>query len=174
MDISKLYNANCYIVSAGGMKNLVGRAAEVTLPEIVTEVEAHKALGMIGTVELPTGLAPMTARIKYAGYYPDAIAQGANPFAAHTLLIQGSLETFGGDGLATEVPVKVALRARFKKTPLGAIVSQASTELEQELSVTYAKLTVGGIDRVEVDVIDNVWTVDGVDIREQYRKNLGL
>lgn len=169
MDIRKVFNCNIYL---DGTNNLLGKAKEVVLPDVVALTEDHKGVGMIGTLELPTGLDKLMTKIKWAGFYPEMFA-GADPFTSHKLQVRASLETFGAGGRTGQVPVIVLLTVTFKKTPLGTFTAGAGQEPEQELSTTYLKLTIDGKEKVEIDVHENVWRVDGKDVLETYRKNLG-
>jgi len=41
------------------------------------------------------------------------------------------------------------------------------------MSVNYAKLIVDGEEIFEIDVLENIYKVEGVDILETYRNNIG-
>ena len=49
IEINRITNANIYLDGA----NLLGRAEEVKLPDVSMTMQEHKALGMVGKVELP-------------------------------------------------------------------------------------------------------------------------
>lgn len=170
MQVQKIYNVNVYI---DGTNNLLGRASEMTLPEVTAAQDEHSALGMFGKIMLPTGLDPLEAKIKWNGFYADQQKFGANPFTAHKLQVRGNLQVFDATGLAAEQPFVAHLTCKFKKSPLGVYAPQASPEFEQELSVTYVKTILNGEELVEIDVLNNVWKVGGNDILAAYRKNLG-
>lgn len=170
MNVSKVFNANVYI---DGTNSLLGRAKEVTLLDVVANTEEHKGLGMVGALELPNGLAAMVTKIKWAGWYPDQLTLGANPFKSHKLQLRASVEEYGAGGRVGEKALVVLLTVSWKKTPLGAFVSGAGQEPEDELTTTYVKVTLDGKELVEIDVHENVWRVNGVDVLETYRKNLG-
>ncbi|HEX2881185.1 MAG TPA: phage major tail tube protein [Polyangiaceae bacterium] len=170
MDIKKVYNVNVYI---DGTTNAIGKGSEVTLPDVATETESHRALGMFSAVELPTGLAAMVTKIKWAGFYPEVLKFRANPFASHRLQLRGTLETHTSGGRTGQQPFIVSLTCAWKKAPLGGFKPGAGQDVEDELTTTYIKVQVAGQDVVEIDVLNNIWIVDGVDVLEQYRQNLG-
>jgi P2 family phage contractile tail tube protein len=170
MQIAKLYNANVYL---DGDLNLLGRASEITLPEVVAKIEEHRALGMVGTVELPTGIETLVAKVKWQSFFADAMARSLNPFRAVKLQVRSSLEVYEAEGRIEQVPVVCAMTARFKKSPLGGFKAGEHQEREEELSVTYLKLTVGDRELVEIDVVENIWLVDGEDLLAAYNTNLG-
>ena len=48
---NQIINANVYIDGV----NMLGRASEVDAPEIMSKMSDYKALGLIGSFELPVG-----------------------------------------------------------------------------------------------------------------------
>lgn len=170
MNVSKVFNANVYI---DGTNSLLGRASEITLPEVAVKKEEHVGLGMIGAIELPTGLGLLTTKIKWKGWYADQLTFGANPFVARKLQVRASQETYGPGGRLAEVPVLVQLTCRWTKTPLGVFAAQAGQEPEDELATTYVRVVLGGVELLEIDVLENVWRVNGEDVLANYNKALG-
>lgn len=170
MEISQILNANVYI---DGTNNLLGRAASITLPDVKATIETHRGLGMIGSVEFPTGLEVLVTKIKWAGFYADAVKLGSNPFASHKLQARASVEAFGPGGRVSEESLVCSLICSWKTKPLGTFAPGTKQETEDELSTTYLKLTQNGKDLIEIDVHQNVWKVDGVDVLATYKKNLG-
>lgn len=59
IEINRITNANIYLDGA----NLLGRAEEVKLPDVSMTMQEHKALGMVGKVELPAGFDKMEGEI---------------------------------------------------------------------------------------------------------------
>lgn len=169
MQIRKIYNANVYLA---GTNSLLGRAKEVALPELVVNMDAHRGLGQIGDIELPTGLAALVTKIKWAGWYPEQL-ENANPFAATQLQVRANTQVFGAGGLEQEQALVVLLTVTWKKSPLGTISAGTAGEPEDELATTYVKVTLGGEELLELDVHANIWRVKGVDVLAQYRANLG-
>lgn len=171
MNLSKLFNFNAYVDGQG----LVGKASEVTLPEIVVAMADSAGAGAIGTIQIPSRkLEALTARILWDGYYREALVLGANPYRSHNVQLRGNVEVHNETGLAEEQPLVVQMTASFNGTPLGALVAQQSTTIEHQLRVTYIKVTLAGAPLIEIDVHNAVWVVDGVDVLATYRRNLGL
>lgn len=169
MDISKIYNSNVYL---DGTNNLLGKASEITLPEIATVTEEHQALGMIGTLEFVMGLEKLEAKIKWNGFYPEHL-DGANPFAARKLQVRSNVQTFGPGGLLVELPLVTFLTCTFKKISLGVLGPQAATEFEDDLACSYVKQVLAGEELLEIDIHQNIWRVRGKDVLETYRANIG-
>lgn len=168
--VSKIFNANVYL---DGVNSLIGRADEVELPDIEVETEDHKGLGMVGKLKLPSGLKELKAKIKWSGFYAEHLKAGANPFRAHALQLRGSVETYDAGGRVEELPVVVFLTASWTKAGLGKYEAQKAVAFEDELAVTYVKVVHDGKEVLEVDVLQNIWRVDGEDVLARYRANIG-
>jgi len=168
--VNRLTNANIY---ANG-NNYIGRAEEITVPDIKTTTADHKALGMVGKLELPSGIDKMEAKIKWNAYYEDVEATFSNPFESVKVQVRASLEKYEGEVRVDEVPVVVHLIGTPKQIPGGSFKQNDNVELETTLNVTYIKKVVNGIETLEYDVINNIFKVDGKDLLKKYRQNLGL
>ena len=170
IQVNKVTNANIYL---DGDKSLIGRAAEVTLPDIEMAMNEHTGLGMVGSLELPQGLNALTMSVKWNGFYAEHLRAGANPFASHSMQVRASVETYGAAGRVEERPVVWLVTASWKKTGLGAPKPKEAMEFEDELAVSYIKTTFDGEDVMEIDVLQNIWNVNGEDILKTWRQNLG-
>ncbi len=167
--INKLTNANVYM---NGI-NLLGRAEEVQLPQIKHKMAEHKALGMIGTAEFFAGIDKLECKIKWNALYPEVLQTAANPFLSTMIQVRASLETYNGMGRISEVPATAFLIGTFKEFPLGNIKPQENAEYETTMAVTYAKLIVDGLEIFEIDVLENIYKVNVVDMLATFKKNTG-
>lgn len=167
--VNRVTNANIYING----NSLLGQAEEVSLPDIKHKMAEHKALGMVGSVEFFSGIEKMEAKIKWNSFYLDTFKKAANPFQAIQMQVRSSLETYTSSGRTTQVPVVVHLTATFKNVPTGNFKQHDNVELESNLNVTYCKIVIGGQTVMELDVLANIYKVDGVDVLSTYRQNLG-
>ena len=61
----------------------------------------------------------------------------------------------------------------FKEFPLGNIKPHENAEYETTMSVTYAKLVVDGVEIFEIDVLENIYKVGGVNMLSKFKKNTG-
>ena len=169
IQINRLTNANIYMDG----NNLLGRAEEIQLPQIKHKMADHKALGMIGSAEFFAGIDKMESKIKWNALYPEVLKKAANPFIAVQIQARASLETYNSMGKLAEVPAIAYLTGTFKEFPLGNFKPQDNAEYETTMSVNYAKLIVDGEELFEIDVLENIYKVDGVDILTVYRANIG-
>lgn len=170
IQIKKITNANVYLMGV----NLLGRVAEVTLPEVKVKMQDHKALGMEHEIEVPAGgFEKMEAKLKWAGFYADGVVATADPREAVALTIRGNLQTFDPQGLDDEVPVVAELRGPMKGVALGTLKQHEGAEPESTMAVWYFKLSVDGVELLEVDVMANIHRVAGADVLARYRNIIG-
>lgn len=169
IQIEKLTNMNVYVDGA----NFLGRASEVTLPSVKDVMADQKGLGMFGKAKVPSGIDDMECNIKWVAPNRDVMRAFADPRRAPLLQFRGSMETHDTTGLIAEVPVIVDVSGRRMERPLGTAKKQETVEPETKLAVTYYKLTIDGEELEEIDVLANIYKVDGVDILATYRRNVG-
>ena len=159
MKINKLTNANVYMNGV----NLLGRAEEIQLPQIKHKMAEHKALGMVGSAEFFAGIDKLECKIKWNALYPEVLMTASNPFLSTMIQVRASLEA----------PATAFLIGTFKEFPLGTLKPHENAEYETTMSVTYAKLIVDGIEIFEIDVLENIYKVNVIDMLSQFKKNTG-
>lgn len=169
IQINRLTNANVYIDGTSFM----GRAEEVTLPEVKPIMVEHKGLGLEGKGELPSGIDKMEAKIKWSSIYKEAVALSYDFYTPRQIMVRGNIRVFEGGGLVDEVPIVVLLGGTFKGGGAGGFKQHENVENETALAITYIKITIDGEDQVEYDQLANIYIVDGIDLLAQQRENLG-
>jgi uncharacterized protein len=169
IEIQKLTNMNVYVDGA----NFLARASEITLPNIKDVMADHKGLGMFGKAQVPSGIDMMEMTIKWVAPNRDVMVAFSDPRQAPILQCRGSLETHNSAGLLSEVPVVAEFVGRRMEHNLGSAKKNEPVEPETKLAVTYYKLTIDGEEIMEIDVLENIYKVDGVDILATYRRNVG-
>jgi P2 family phage contractile tail tube protein len=170
LTIKKMTNANVYLDG----NSLLGKAEEISLPDLSGKMVEHKALGMVGTTEFWAGLEKMESKIKWNSMYPDVMKKSANPVKAWKLQLRSSLEEHTSEGRIAQDPVVCFMTGTFKKQPGGNFKQHDNVELESMVNVSYIKLEIKGEVIYEVDVLANIFIVAGEDILTQYRSNLGI
>lgn len=168
--INRVTNANIYI---DGESHL-GKGLEVELPSIEQVTAEHKGLGQVGIAEYFAGFAKMEATIKWAAIYSDIYSLTANPFAVRQLQIRANIDVITSQGVEEQVPYVAYVNGSFKKMDGGTFKQQENVELESMMTVNSFKIEIGGEEKVEFDVLANIYKVDGVDQLAQYRANLGI
>lgn len=166
---NQIINANVYIDGV----NMLGRASEVDAPEIMAKMSEYKALGLIGSFELPSGFDKMEMRIKWNAFYQDVAIKFINPFKKVSVMVRASLEVWEGGDLVSQKPVIIYATCQSKGFPLGKYKQQDNVEMESKLSCTHAKMEIDGVEVLELDIMNNIFKVNGVDQMAEYRANIG-
>lgn len=169
ISVNRITNANIYVDGA----NLLGRAEEVTLPEVKMKMSEHKALGMIGTMEFPSGIEKLEAKIKWNSWYADVWALVSNPYKAVQLMVRASIEAYGSTGRTSESPLVTFVVGQFKNIPLGTFKQHDNAEFESQMTVTAVKQINNGVVVLEYDALANIFRSNGVDLLAQYKINVG-
>lgn len=169
IQVNRIINANIYMDGT----NLIGRAEEVKLPDVQAVMQEHKALGMIGKIELPSGFDKLEGEIKWNSLYEEAARAMANPFKAVQLQCRSSIETYSSGGRIEEVPLVTFLTVMFKKNPLGTFKQQENADFSSAFAATYIKQVIKGKDVLELDYMANIYKVGGQDLMATYRSNVG-
>ena len=169
IQVNRIVNANLYIEGV----NLLGRAEEIKLPDISAIMNEHKALGMVGKIELPSGFDKLEGEVKWNSLYEEAAKYMANPFKALQLQCRSSIETYASGGRVEEVPLVTFLTLMFKKNPLGTYKQHDNAEFSSAFSATYIKQVIKGKEVLELDYMANIFKVNGEDLLATYRDNIG-
>lgn len=170
MEFNKCTNANVFLDG----ESQIGRCDEVALPELPWMMAEHKALGMFGKTEFFSGMDKMEATFKWSSFYDSIFRKTSNPTAAVAVQVRSNVETHNADGRAEQLPLVYYLRGKFKKPGMGTFKPSDNAEFPSAMAVDYVKVEYDGDTILEIDVLNNICIVDGVDLLEEYRANLGI
>jgi P2 family phage contractile tail tube protein len=152
--------------------SFIGQCAEISLPKLARKTEGFRAGGMTGEVELDMGNDKLEVEATYGGHMREIIAQYG------IARIDGVLLRFAGayqrDDTGDVDAVEIVMRGRHVEIDRGKGVAGDKTEFKVKSALTYYKETVNGEDLVEIDLINMVEIVDGVDRLAQQRAAIGL
>ncbi|MDF1583901.1 MAG: phage major tail tube protein [Methyloprofundus sp.] len=148
-----------------------GKVEEVTLPKLTMKTEEFRGGGMDAPIEIEMGLEKMEASFTLVSFSAEILKLwGLAPGNDKPLTIKGSL--LDEDG--TEKPVAINLRGKLKELDAGTWKPGDMAKLKASVAVTYYKLTHNNVVLHEIDPVNMVRIIDGVDQLAQTRANLGL
>lgn len=167
--VNSLSNCNVYMNGVG----LLGRAAEVKIPQPKRIRTDYKGLGMAARIKIPTGWDMMEASIKWSSFDPLTILQVAQSTQTCHISCLGDLQTISASGEIAESPVIY----NFTGMPydIGDVdfKSQELVEFTSMFDVWHVDLSVGGVPIYLFDAFSNQYIVGGVDQLALYRANIG-
>lgn len=147
---------------------LLGRLAGGTVPKVKIKTESHRDGGMDGEVDLDFGMDKMEAGLSFSDYDPNLLkAVGRRDVP---IVLRGSLE--GVDG--TSKAVVATMRGLIHEVDPGEWkAGEPKIEAKLNLTPDYYRLTIGGEEIYDIDILGGVRRIGGVDQLAQRRANLG-
>ena len=152
-----------------------GIAKSITLPKLTRKLENYRGAGMNGVAPIDMGLDDEALSMEWSlGGFPDAAIwelYGATTADAVPIRFAGSYQR---DDTGETVAVEVVMRGRQKEIDTGENKPGEETESKISVVCSYFKLTMDGKELVEIDTVNMVEKVNGVDRLEPHRRNNGL
>ncbi|WP_413742309.1 phage major tail tube protein [Sodalis sp. RH15] len=151
-----------------------GVVTSMTLPKLTRKLENYRGGGMHGVAPVDLGLDDDALSVEWSiGGIDDLVLTqwGAAGVNAVPLRFVGS---FQRDDTGDVTAVEVALRGRHKEIDSGDYKQGEDTETKVSTQCTYYKLTVGGNVLIEIDTVNLVEIVNGVDRLAEHRRAIGL
>ncbi|QYX51515.1 phage major tail tube protein [Pseudomonas sp. S07E 245] len=152
----------------------LGMSKSVTLPVLARKMEAYRGGGMNGPVKVDLGFSDDGLQLewKLGGLDLLVLRQfGAVGAAAILLRFTGSYQN---DDTGTTSAAEVVVRGRHETIDMGEATPGEDTEHSVTTTCSYYKLTVDGEVLVEIDLLNFVEKIDGVDMLAAQRKALGI
>lgn len=150
--------------------------ASVQLPKLEMMSETLKGAGIAGEIDSITpghfGPMPITFSWRTA---PTAEAVQLMKPKASLIEFRGAIQIF--DKSTSEyktVGKKVTVRAKPKSLDLGKAEAAATMDASTEMECEYIKIQENGLTLIEIDKLNNIYVVDGVDYRAELRNILAL
>ena len=148
-----------------------GVISEVSLPEIGRQMEDQRNGGMIGPVPFDFGSEGLETTVKVAGFRPEMLKTlGSRLADAAYLRFMGALSNNESEGVQT---CEAVMRGRIKKYSPGSSKPGEPTEQEITYGLTYYKLVINGKTVFEIDLMNGIYVVDGVDSEAEVRAAMG-
>jgi P2 family phage contractile tail tube protein len=153
---------------------LVG-IVDLTLPDIEYLSETVKGSGISGEIEavIAGHVKAMEMTLKWQSLHKDVLSV-AGPYS-WSFDIRGVIQAKRtDDSNVDQIEVKIMVKGTPKKTGLGKFESAKSTDSETVLSVSYLNLSLDGASMMEVDPLNFICVIDGVDYLSGDRAALGM
>lgn len=154
---AKLKNFNCFLDG----ESCIGKVPEITLPKLTKKVEQYRAGGMLGEVDIEMGMDKLELEAKFGGIACRALRSwGAIGVAGvQTLFVGAYQEDLTGGVLAAEL----VTQGMIVEVDAGNAKVGDNTEWMAKQTLSYLKWTIAGRVEVEIDLLNCIMIVDGVD-----------
>ena len=154
--------------------NWIGVAEDYTPAKMSQKFEAYRGGGMIGAANIHMGLddSALDTSFTFGGVEADLVKRlGVAKIDGVAIRFAGS---FQRDDTGEVVPVEIVQRGRFKELDRGTFKSGDNSQSKISMVNTYYKETINGVELCEIDLLNMIWKVDGVDLMAEHRKAIGL
>ena len=159
-----LKNFNLYVDGRG----YAGRVEEVTLPKLTLKTEEFQAAGMSAPIEIDMGMEKLEMDMTFSEYDSELFKLfGLTNGSEIAFTIRGALE-----GNSKTTPVVVNVRGYFKEMDFDTWKPAEKGSLKCSVACNYYKLTVDGVELIEVDPINMIRNVNGSDQLSAIREAL--
>lgn len=149
-----------------------GKVPEITLPKLSRKMEEVRHGGMDGGVEVDLGGELITLEYTCGGIVRESIRQfGATSVNAYLTRFAGAYQR---DDTGDVDAVEVFVRGRPKEIDMGGAKAGDDTQHKYSISCAYYKLVINGFTEIEIDRLNFIFNVGGVDRLAEQRRALGI
>jgi uncharacterized protein len=164
----KLQNFNLFVNG----ESYVGQIPEVTLPKLSRKTESYRAGGMNGPVDTVLGMEGLELKWTAAGYIKSLLSQWGTTTTGGVLLrFAGALQAADNSEVTS---LEVTVRGFHKEMDPGKAEAGGKTEIQVTSALSYYKLVLNGLPIIEIDFVNMIEVIDGVDLMADIRAAIGL
>ncbi|MDA5192790.1 phage major tail tube protein [Govanella unica] len=150
----------------------LGEVSSVTLPKLTRKLEEWRGGGMGGPVKLDMGQEALELEMTFGGPMRDILRQyGVVGMAGVYLRFVG---VYQRDDSSSMDNIEIIIRGRHEEIDMGEAKPGEISEFKVKTAVAYYKLVWGGVTEIEIDHINMVEIVSGVDRLAKQRGALGI
>ncbi|RKJ18425.1 phage tail protein [bacterium D16-50] len=155
-----------------GKTRLVGVSAEVSLPSFDPLTDTLNVAGLAGEIESEVvgSFGSMKIEIPFENLYEDffVFAASTNP-----IVIRGSMEVFNMQTQAKDSrAIVITVKGRTLNINPGTFKKGGKGNPSVTKEITYIKITIDGATQVELDKLNSIFVLGGVDLLAKVRSQI--
>jgi P2 family phage contractile tail tube protein len=155
-------------------ESYMGVASSVTLPKLTRKLEDWRGAGMDGIAKVDLGMGDDGIQLEWTlGGLDMTVIKQYGAVSANGIMLRFA-GSYQQDDTGDTIPVEVVVRGRHEEIDMGEAKPGEDTEHKITTACTYYKLTVDGEELIEIDTLAMIFVVDGKDLMEEHRRNIGL
>jgi hypothetical protein len=159
-------NFNLFVDGVG----YAGLVDSVSLPDIELTVEDHRAGGMDGSIPLDLGMEPIEMSFELAEHSRRIFEQfGLQNQAAVALTFRSAMVDDD-----TVIPYVINARGMFTSASLGEVSNGQKNPLSVTIKLRYFRLEQASVELWEIDVLNMIRKIAGVDQLAAQRAAIGM
>lgn len=153
-------------------RSYLGETGEITLPKLSRKMEEWRGGGSGGPVMVDMGNDAIEFEWKVGGVARQVLGQYGEP------RVDGLGLTFVGqyqsDDAGTNMMVEISVRGRHQEIDMGGAKDGDDTEWSVKTVCSYLKIEINGVEEIEIDLLNQVFRVRGVDRDAEWRAFIGF
>lgn len=162
-----LKNQNAFIDGVG----YIGEIETMNPPKLARKFEGWRGAGLDAEVQIDMGMEAMEAELTFGGL-PDAIFNSFGTTRLDGVQIR-MVGAYQRDDTGQVAAVEQVMRGRFAEIDQGETKTGGDSKTKVKCNAVYYKLLIDGREVVEVDVLNLVCRVNGVDRLAEQRAAIG-
>lgn len=144
---------------------------ELTLPDFEPSSETLTGAGVLGEIDDPTVGYFSNQQIEIPFRVLDKEAANMLDMTqARTLTIRGAAQVTDSEGNINYSAIRVVVRGRVAKLALGKMKAGSPMDSSIALNLTYCLIELGGIRIFELDKLNEVFKINGVDMLKKIKE----
>lgn len=161
---------NMFNLYAAGNK-LLGISEEVTLPDFEALSETISGAGLLGEIDDPTvgHFGSMEQEVPFRVLDEDEVDM-MDPTKPVNITLRAAQQVSTVDGAVTFKAMRVVMRGKNKSLGLGKVKQAAAMGSSIKMELTYILIELAGKPMVELDKLNGVFKIKGVDILAKARE----
>lgn len=165
---NKLKNFMLFVDGIG----YAGKIKTVTTSKLTRKMEEYQGGTMIGPVKLDVGMEAMEIAFTAGGFAYEVLSGfGARGVDDIAMRFAGAMQR---DDTKEVIPVEIFTRGRYSEIDFGDQTAGALNETKVTAPISYLKIAINGIVRIEIDFVNMVERVNGTDLMAAVRTALGI
>lgn len=161
---------NSYLNESGKLQ-LLEDLTSVQLPSVENGSDTLSGSGLMGPIDMPSmfNVAAMSCDLNFR--HINAGSTKLMSPGEKTLIFKWAVDKFE-KGVNDFVVNTATVKGNMKKTDFGKIESQAKADGAMSFEITYYKLVLNNVVVLELDKLNQIYVVNGVDYMEKLRSAL--
>ncbi len=149
---------------------LVGLSGEVTLPNFEALSETISGPGILGELDDPTigHFGAQELEVPFRNITEDTFGL-MNPGDDVNITLRGAIQVTSNTGTVDYVGMRVVVRGKCKAFTPGTVKQGGAMGASVKLELSYNLIELDGNPMVELDKLNSVYKINGVDILEKAR-----
>lgn len=150
----------------------MGEMPEVSLPKLARKMEDYRSGGMNAPVKADFGMEGLEAELTAAGYMSELFKSwGTLRHDGVMLRFTGALQSDDNESVDA---LEIVMRGRFSEIDPGSAKAGDATTIKYKAALSYYKLTINGETLIEIDAVNMLEVVGGIDRLAEVRAALGV